>query len=89
MIPTTHRPIPCSRVLVKKGEECWKGAWETNQLHILEHRFDIGGVLLFSSNPQVIKCAEAGADLVRITVQGKRESKACKLIREKLDELVG
>eukprot|EP00752_Nemacystus_decipiens_P003746 g3451.t1 len=36
---------------------------------------------------QVIKCAEAGADLVRITVQGRRESKACKLIREKLDEL--
>ncbi|CAM9771873.1 unnamed protein product, partial [Scytosiphon promiscuus] len=36
---------------------------------------------------QVIKCAEAGADLVRITVQGKRETKACKLIREKLDEL--
>ncbi|CAM9578221.1 unnamed protein product, partial [Pylaiella littoralis] len=35
----------------------------------------------------VMKCADAGADLVRITVQGNREAKACKLIREKLDEL--
>lgn len=35
-----------------------------------------------------MKCADAGADLVRITVQGKRESKSCKLIREKLNELV-
>lgn len=35
-----------------------------------------------------MKCADAGADLVRITVQGNREAKACKLIREKLDELV-
>lgn len=43
---------------------------------------------MFSPGPQVIKCAEAGADLVRITVQGRRETKACKLIREKLDELV-
>lgn len=45
-------------------------------------------VKYFSRDPQVIKCAEAGADLVRITVQGRRETKACKLIREKLDELV-
>lgn len=45
-------------------------------------------VLIFSLGPQVIKCADAGADLVRITVQGKRETKACKLIREKLDALV-
>lgn len=46
------------------------------------------GVLLLSPGPQVIKCAEAGADLVRITVQGRREAKSCKLIREKLDQLV-
>ena len=44
--------------------------------------------LAYCSWPQVIKCAEAGADLVRITVQGKREAKSCKLIREKLNELV-
>lgn len=45
-------------------------------------------VMLLLSWRQVIKCADAGADLVRITVQGKREAKSCKLIREKLNELV-
>lgn len=38
--------------------------------------------------PQVMKCADAGADLVRITVQGKREAAACKKIREMLDQKV-
>jgi (E)-4-hydroxy-3-methylbut-2-enyl-diphosphate synthase len=33
---------------------------------------------------QVKKCADAGADIVRITVQGKREAKACQKIRERL-----
>merc|ERR1719160_1267681 len=33
---------------------------------------------------QVMKCADAGADLVRITVQGGREADACMHIREKL-----
>jgi (E)-4-hydroxy-3-methylbut-2-enyl-diphosphate synthase len=33
---------------------------------------------------QVMKCADAGADLVRITVQGGREAEACMHIREKL-----
>lgn len=37
---------------------------------------------------QVIRCADAGADLVRITVQGKREAKACKKIREQLNARV-
>ena len=31
-----------------------------------------------------MKCADAGADLVRITVQGGREAEACMHIREKL-----
>lgn len=35
---------------------------------------------------QVKKCADAGADIVRITVQGKKEADACKLIRKRLDE---
>lgn len=35
---------------------------------------------------QVKKCADAGADIVRITVQGKKEAEACKLIRERLFE---
>eukprot|EP00894_Picocystis_sp_ML_P000606 jgi/Pico_ML_1/51123/g2207.t2 len=33
---------------------------------------------------QVMRCADAGADLVRITVQGKKEADACMEIREKL-----
>mmetsp|Transcript_26004 Transcript_26004/g.34110 ORF Transcript_26004/g.34110 Transcript_26004/m.34110 type:complete len:732 (+) Transcript_26004:127-2322(+) len=33
---------------------------------------------------QVMRCADAGADLVRITVQGKREAEACMQIREEL-----
>ncbi|GIL84782.1 hypothetical protein Vretimale_14432 [Volvox reticuliferus] len=33
---------------------------------------------------QVKKCADAGADIVRITVQGKREAEACMRIREQL-----
>lgn len=37
---------------------------------------------------QVIRCADAGADLVRITVQGRREAKACMQIRQKLNEKV-
>lgn len=37
---------------------------------------------------QVMKCADAGADIVRITVQGKREALACKKIRELLNEKV-
>lgn len=60
--------------------------------HVLQKALDTSIRLLHVSTvfvgPQVIKCAEAGADLVRITVQGRRESKACKLIREKLDEMV-
>ncbi len=36
---------------------------------------------------QTIRCADAGADLVRITVQGRREAEACKAIRERLTEL--
>jgi (E)-4-hydroxy-3-methylbut-2-enyl-diphosphate synthase len=37
-------------------------------------------ILLF----QVMKCADAGADVVRITVQGKKEAEACCEIREQL-----
>jgi (E)-4-hydroxy-3-methylbut-2-enyl-diphosphate synthase len=33
---------------------------------------------------QIIRCADKGFDLVRITVQGKREANACMSIREKL-----
>lgn len=33
---------------------------------------------------QVMKCADAGADVVRITVQGKKEAEACCDIREQL-----
>jgi (E)-4-hydroxy-3-methylbut-2-enyl-diphosphate synthase len=33
---------------------------------------------------QVKKCADAGADIVRITVQGKKEAEACMKIREQL-----
>eukprot|EP00873_Tetraselmis_striata_P013600 jgi/Tetstr1/433864/TSEL_023046.t2 len=36
---------------------------------------------------QVIKCADAGADIVRITVQGKKEAEACCEIREELFKL--
>lgn len=46
-------------------------------------------VILCCLCEKVIRCADAGADLVRITVQGKREAKACKQIREKLNEKVG
>lgn len=35
---------------------------------------------------QVKKCADAGADIVRITVQGRREAKACADIRRRLFE---
>lgn len=34
--------------------------------------------------PQVKKCADAGADIVRITVQGKKEAEACMEIRNAL-----
>lgn len=33
---------------------------------------------------QIKKCADAGADLVRVTVQGKKEAEACYKIRERL-----
>ena len=33
---------------------------------------------------QVKKCADSGADMVRITVQGKQEATACYKIREQL-----
>ncbi len=33
---------------------------------------------------QVKACADVGADLVRITVQGMQEAKACAKIRERL-----
>lgn len=33
---------------------------------------------------QVKLCADAGADIVRITVQGKKEAEACMKIREQL-----
>jgi 4-hydroxy-3-methylbut-2-en-1-yl diphosphate synthase IspG/GcpE len=33
---------------------------------------------------QVKKCADAGADIVRITVQGRKEAEACMKIREQL-----
>ena len=33
---------------------------------------------------QVMRCADKGFDLVRITVQGRREANACLEIREKL-----
>ena len=33
---------------------------------------------------QVKRCADAGADMVRITVQGKKEAEACMKIRERL-----
>ena len=36
---------------------------------------------------QVMKCADAGADIVRITVQGKKEAEACCEIREQLFKL--
>ena len=40
---------------------------------------------------QVKRCADAGADIVRITVQGKKEAEACMRIRERLfqDRCVG
>jgi 4-hydroxy-3-methylbut-2-en-1-yl diphosphate synthase IspG/GcpE len=37
-----------------------------------------------SCHSQVKKCADAGADIVRITVQGKKEAEACMKIREQL-----
>lgn len=33
---------------------------------------------------QIKKCADAGADMVRLTVQGKKEAEACFKIRERL-----
>ncbi|CAM9221239.1 unnamed protein product, partial [Ectocarpus sp. 6 AP-2014] len=48
---------------------------------------DVDATVAQARARSVIKCADAGADLVRITVQGKREAKSCKLIREKLNEL--
>ena len=33
---------------------------------------------------QVKRCADMGADIVRITVQGKQEAQACMKIREQL-----
>lgn len=33
---------------------------------------------------QVMRCAEAGADLVRLTVQGKKEAEACFKVKDRL-----
>lgn len=33
---------------------------------------------------QVKRCVDAGADIVRLTVQGKKEAEACFKIREQL-----
>ena len=38
----------------------------------------------FPPHAQVMRCADAGADIVRITVQGKKEAEACMKIREEL-----
>ena len=40
-----------------------------------------------SLSPQVIKCADAGAEMVRITVQGMQEAKACAEIKKTLLEM--
>ena len=37
-----------------------------------------------TTTPQVKRCADAGAAMVRITVQGKKEAEACMRIRERL-----
>ena len=37
-----------------------------------------------ASVAQIKKCADAGADIVRLTVQGKKEADACKAIRQRL-----
>ena len=39
---------------------------------------------LWCTGVQVKKCADSGADMVRITVQGKQEATACYKIREQL-----
>ena len=36
---------------------------------------------------QIKKCADAGADMVRLTVQGKKEAEACFKIRERLNQV--
>ena len=41
-------------------------------------------VTVWSLDVQVKKCADSGAGLVRITVQGKQEATACYKIREQL-----
>lgn len=40
--------------------------------------------LILALQVQVKKCADSGADIVRITVQGKQEATACYKIREQL-----
>lgn len=54
-----------------------------------DHCKDAGSVCKLQLNrepcrSQVKKCADAGADIVRITVQGKKEAEACMKIREQL-----
>ena len=39
---------------------------------------------MLNPNAQVKRCADAGADIVRITVQGTKEAEACGKIRDKL-----
>jgi 4-hydroxy-3-methylbut-2-en-1-yl diphosphate synthase IspG/GcpE len=44
----------------------------------------MGHLLCHQLSLQVKRCADAGADIVRITVQGKKEAEACMRIREQL-----
>ena len=56
--------------------------------HFKALEFASGGVRRppLTPAPQVIKCADAGAEIVRITVQGMQEAKACVQIKKQLLE---
>lgn len=51
--------------------------------HAVHHQH-VSPLQLTPASLQVKKCADAGADIVRITVPGKKEAEACMEIRNKL-----
>jgi (E)-4-hydroxy-3-methylbut-2-enyl-diphosphate synthase len=54
-------------------------AWRLVQTMTTTSTRDVAGTV-----EQVKRCADLGADIVRITVQGKQEAEACHRIREQL-----
>ena len=85
----------CEPVLLRGYWQGWLGSQRegccTEQRGCWPHRAAPAHSYVPLLPPQVKRCADAGADIVRITVQGLKEAEACGKIRDRLfqDKWVG